>query len=165
MEQQKFTIQSIGVIHTQHIDLSKTPIQPVFSKGMRGQVELFPDYVDGLADLDGFSHIYLFYYFDRSTMTKMRVKPYLDDKARGIFATRAPHRPNKIGLSLVRLLGVRDNVLEVDGVDMLDKTPLIDIKPYIERFGPKEAVRSGWQDRISDEVANLRGTRRTRTQE
>lgn len=165
MEHKKFTIQSIGIIHTQHTDPSQTPIQPVFSKGMRGQVILFPDYVDGLADLDGFSHIYLFYYFNRSNMTKMRVKPYLDDKARGIFATRAPHRPNKIGMSLVRLLGVRDNVLEIDGADMLDNTPLIDIKPYIGRFSPKEAVRSGWQDQISDEVANLRGTRRFKTQE
>jgi tRNA-Thr(GGU) m(6)t(6)A37 methyltransferase TsaA len=165
MEQRKFTIQSIGIIHTQHTDPLQTPIQPVFSKGMRGQVTLFLDYVDGLADLDGFSHIYLFYYFDRSTMTKMRVKPYLDDKARGIFATRAPHRPNKIGMSLVRLLAVRDNVLEIDGADMLDKTPLIDIKPYIDRFDPKEAVRSGWQDQISDDVASLRGTRKFKTQE
>lgn len=165
MEPREFTIQSIGIIHTQHTDPLQTPIQPVFSKKMRGQVALFPDYVDGLADLDGFSHIYLFYYFDRSTMTKMHAKPYLDDKVRGIFATRAPHRPNKIGMSLVRLLAVRDNVVEFDGADMLDNTPLIDIKPYIDRFGPKEAVRSGWQDQISDAVANLRGARQTKTQE
>jgi tRNA-Thr(GGU) m(6)t(6)A37 methyltransferase TsaA len=159
MRSQKFIFQSIGIIHTPHKDLSHTPIQPVFSKGIQGSVELFSEYVDGLKDLDGFSHIYLFYYFDRSEQVKMRLKPYLDVNVRGVFATRAPHRPNKIGMSLVRLLEIRDNILEVEDVDILDRTPLLDIKPYIKRFDSREEVRSGWQDNVSDDIAFSLGRR------
>lgn len=159
MNRQEFIFQPIGIIHTPHIDPSQTPIQPVFSKGVWGTVELFPEYVDGLKDLDGFSHIYLLYYFDRSTQVKMKVKPYLDENVRGVFATRAPHRPNKIGMSLVQLLAIRDNILEIEEVDILDGTPLLDIKPYIKRFDSREDVRSGWQDDIPDDIAFPRGRR------
>ena len=159
MNRQEFIFQPIGIIHTPHKEPSQTPIQPVFSKCLRGTVELFPEYVDGLKDLDGFSHIYLFFYFDRSTQVKMRVKPYLDDDVRGVFATRAPHRPNKIGMSLVQLLEIRDNILEVEDVDILDGTPLLDIKPYIKRFDSRDDVRSGWQDDIPDDIAFPRGRR------
>ena len=159
MKRKEFIFQPIGIIHTPHKDPSQTPIQPVFSKGVRSTVELFPEYVDGLKDLDGFSHIYLLYYFDRSTQVKMRVKPYLDENVRGVFATRAPHRPNKIGMSLVQLLEIRDNILEVKEVDILDGTPLLDIKPYIKRFDSREDVRSGWQDDIPDDIAFPRGRR------
>ena len=153
----------IGVIHSPHKDLSQTPIQPIFSKGIQGLVEIIPDYVDGLHDLDGFSHIYLFYYFDRSTQVKMKVKPYLDSDVRGIFATRAPHRPNKIGMSLVRLLEIRGNVLEIEDIDILDGTPLLDIKPYIKRYDSREHVHSGWQDNVPDDIAFSLGRRDTQT--
>ena len=153
----------IGVIHSPHKDLSQTPIQPIFSKGIQGLVEIIPDYVDGLHDLDGFSHIYLFYYFDRSTQVKMKVKPYLDSDVRGIFATRAPHRINKIGMSLVRLLEIRGNVLEIEDIDILDGTPLLDIKPYIKRYDSREHVRSGWQDNVPDDIAFSLGRRDTQT--
>ena len=146
----------IGVIHSPHKDLSQTPIQPIFSKGIQGLVKIIPDYVDGLQDLDGFSHIYLFYYFDRSTQVKMKVKPYLDSDVRGIFATRAPHRINTIGMSLVRLL-------EIEDVDILDGTPLLDIKPYIKRYDSREHVRSGWQDNVPDDIAFSLGRRDTQT--
>ena len=159
MNKNKYSFQQIGIIHSPHTDLSRTPIQPVFSKGIRGSVELFPEYCDGLKDLDGFSHIYLFYYFDRSTEIKLRVKPYLEDTIHGIFATRAPHRPNKIGMSLVRLLKIKQTILEVEEIDILDGTPLLDIKPYVERFDMRSGVRSGWQEKISDGLANLRGKR------
>ena len=159
MNRQEYIFQPIGIIHTPHQDLSQTPIQPVFSKGVRGTVEIFSEYVDGLKDLDGFSHIYLLYYFDRSTQVKMKVKPYLDVNVRGVFATRAPHRPNKIGMSLVQLLEIRNNILEVEDVDILDGTPLLDIKPYIKRFDSREDVRSGWQDDIPDDIAFPRGRR------
>ena len=159
MNRQEYIFQPIGIIHTPHKDPSQTPIQPVFSKGIRGSVELFSEYVDGLKDLDGFSHIYLFYYFNRSTQVKMKLKPYLDKNVRGVFATRTPHRPNKIGMSLVQLLEIRDNILEVEEVDILDGTPLLDIKPYIKRFDSRGDVRSGWQDDIPDDIAFPRGRR------
>jgi len=159
MNRQEYVFQPIGIIHTPHKDPSHTPIQPVFSKGIRGSVELFSEYVDGLKDLDGFSHIYLFYYFDRSTEVKMKVKPYLEENVHGVFATRTPHRPNKIGMSIVKLLEMRDNILEVEEVDILDGTPLLDIKPYIKRYDLREDVRSGWQDDIPDDIAFSRGRR------
>ena len=159
MNRQKYIFQAIGIIHSPHKDPSRTPIQPVFSIGIQGKVELFPEYVVGLQSLDGFSHIYLFYYFDRSTEIKMKVKPYVTNDAHGIFATRAPHRPNKIGMSLVRLLDISDNILEIEEVDILDGTPLLDIKPYIKRFDLREDVRSGWQDDIPDDIASSRGRR------
>ena len=163
MKTKKYMFLPIGVIHSPHKDLSQTPIQPIFSKGIQGLVKIIPDYVDGLQDLDGFSHIYLFYYFDRSTQVKMKVKPYLDSDVRGIFATRAPHRPNKIGMSLVRLLEIRGNVLEIEDVDILDGTPLLDIKPYIKRYDSREHVRSGWQDNVPDDIAFSLGRRDTQT--
>ena len=163
MKTQKFMFQSIGVIYSPHKDPSQTPIQPVFSKGIRGSVEMIHDYVDGLQYLDGFSHIYLFYYFDRSREVKIRIKPYLDSEVRGIFATRAPHRPNKIGMSLVRLLKIQDHVLHVEDIDILDKTPLLDIKPYIKRYDSREYVRSGWQDNVPDDIAFSLGRRDTQT--
>ena len=159
MNFREYLFRPIGIIHTPHRNPSQTPIQPVFSAGIQGRVELFPEYVEGLKDLDGFSHIYLFYYFDRSTDIKMKVKPYLEEHVHGIFATRSPHRPNKIGMSLVRLLKICNNILEIEDVDILNGTPLLDIKPYIKRFDSREDVRSGWQDDVPDDIAFSRGRR------
>lgn len=159
MKKSVYTFNQIGIIHTPHKKPSQTPIQPVFAKGIKGSVELFPEYIDALQDLDGFSHIHLLYYFDRSTKTKLKVKPYLEDNIHGIFATRATQRPNKIGMSLVRLLKIQKNILKVEDIDILDGTPLLDIKPYIARFDMRAEVRSGWQDDIFDDLANLRGKR------
>lgn len=106
-----------------------------------------------------FSHIYLFYYFHQSRQTRLRLKPYLSDDEYGIFATRAQHRPNKLGMSLVRLVEVENNILHVKDIDILDSTPLLDIKPYIQRFDSIECAKSGWQDAISDDVASARGVR------
>ncbi len=121
------------------------PIQPAFSKAV-GQVEVFPEYAEGLQDLDGFSYVILIYALHRSSGFSLRVKPFLDDVARGVFATRHPRRPNPIGLSTVRLLSCRDNILEVDGIDVLDGTPLLDIKPYVPDFDLKIGARAGWYD-------------------
>ena len=149
----------IGVIHSPHKVLSKTPIQPVFCSDIRGTVVLDAKYTDGLKDLLGFSHIYLFYYFNKSQKTCLRLKPYLSDKECGIFATRAPHRPNKLGMSVVRLDRIEDNTLHVKDIDIIDGTPLLDIKPYVQRFDKRENTRSGWQDTVSDDVAFVRGLR------
>ncbi len=159
MNDEKFDFQPIGLILSPYKELSKIPIQPVFCEGIEGKVILNPRYVDGLKDLDGFTHIYLFYYFNRSQKTCLRVKPYISDEEHGIFATRAPHRPNKLGMSLVRLVRVEDNIIYVSDIDILDGTPLLDIKPYIQRFDSRETAKSGWQDAVTNDAASVRGLR------
>jgi tRNA-Thr(GGU) m(6)t(6)A37 methyltransferase TsaA len=165
MSSEKIMFQSIGIIHSPHKVLADIPIQPVFANDIEGTVVLAPEFADGLMDLCEFSHIYIFYYFHRSQKTCLHVKPYLSHEEHGIFATRAPHRPNKLGMSLVQLTQIEDNVLHVKGIDILDGTPLIDIKPYIKRFDARENVRSGWQDNISDDTASVRGLRDYKKQE
>lgn len=149
----------IGVIRSGHTAPEKTPIQPVYSEGCPGRVEVFPEYEAGLRDLEGFSHIYLLYHLHKAGRVRLTVKPFLQDTERGVFATRAPCRPNAIGLSIVRLVRREGNVLHLDGIDVLDGTPLLDIKPYTARFDRIEATRNGWQDEVDDETARLRGTR------
>jgi tRNA-Thr(GGU) m(6)t(6)A37 methyltransferase TsaA len=122
-------------------------------------VELLPEFAEGLRDLEGFSHVYLIYVFDRAEGGKLLVRPFLDDQMRGVFATRAPSRPNPIGLSIVELLEVEGSTLLVDGVDVLDGTPLLDIKPYSARFDRIDNTRNGWQDTIDDDTAADRGRR------
>lgn len=159
MENHNLIIHPIGIIRTPHKEPSKTPIQPVFSQGVRGTVEIDPRYADGLRDLKTFSHIFLIYYFHRSKEMKLVLKPYLEDKERGVFSTRAPHRPNPIGFSLVKLLSIENTILHIEDVDILDETPLLDIKPYIQRFDTREDVNSGWQDHVTDDDARVRGRR------
>ena len=159
MHDNKIIFHPIGVIHSPHKIMSKTPIQPVFCNDIEGTVVLDAEYTDGLKNLQGFSHIYLFYYFHQSQKTCLRLKPYLSDQEYGIFATRAPHRPNKLGMSLVRLDRIENDILYVRDLDILDSTPLIDIKPYIQRFDSRENTRSGWQDTIPDDVASVQGLR------
>ncbi|MEA2013987.1 MAG: tRNA (N6-threonylcarbamoyladenosine(37)-N6)-methyltransferase TrmO [Thermodesulfobacteriota bacterium] len=156
---EEFIIRPIGTINTPHTDPSVTPIQPVFARGVKGMVTVKQEYSDGLLDLHGFSHIYLLYYFHRCKDVRLILKPYLEDKNRGLFATRAPCRPNHIGMSIVRLLSVRNNILQVEDIDILDGTPLIDIKPYVMRFDLHDNVCSGWQDEIEDDAAEIRGVR------
>lgn len=158
----QMVFRSIGIIHSPHKKLSEIPIQPVFSRGIKGRVTVDPEYAEGLMGLHKFSHIFLFYYFHQSQKTCLRLNPYLSEQEHGIFATRAPHRPNKLGMSLVRLTGIEGPVLHVKDVDILDGTPLVDIKPYIQRFDSREHVRSGWQDRVSDDTAIIRGARQYR---
>jgi tRNA (adenine37-N6)-methyltransferase len=139
----ELVMRPIGEIHTPFIDKRDTPIQPSRSAA-RGQVEVYPAYVDGLRDLDGFSHIILLYAFHRSADYTLVVRPFLGDRERGLFATRYPARPNPIGLSIVRLLSIHSHILEIDGVDMLDGTPLLDIKPYMPDFDVRTDARLGW---------------------
>ena len=141
----EFVMRPIGVIRTPFIEPKGMPIQPVFSRAI-GQVEVFAEYAEGLQDLEAFSHVILIYALHRSEGYSLRVKPFLDDVARGLFATRYPCRPNPIGLSTVHLLSRRDNVLEVEGIDILDGTPLLDIKPYVPDFDGKADACAGWYD-------------------
>ena len=134
----------IGVIRTPFDKPEGTPIQPSRAAGARGTVEVLPEFADGLADLDGFSHIIVLYVFHRSEGFALRVMPFLDVYQRGVFATRAPCRPNPIGLSVLELRGIHGGTLEVANVDMIDGTPLLDIKPYVPQFDCANDVRLGW---------------------
>ena len=153
------TYKTIGIINTPHQETEKTPVQPVYSKGIKGTVLIYPEYAEGLKDLEGFSHIYLLYHFHKVEKCKLIVKPFLQDVERGIFSIRAPYRPNPIGISIVRLMEKQDNVLHIEDVDILDGTPLIDIKPYTAKFDLMENIRSGWQDEVSLQTAEIRGKR------
>jgi tRNA-Thr(GGU) m(6)t(6)A37 methyltransferase TsaA len=159
MTESRIIYKPIGVIHSEHAIAEETPIQPAYAKGCCGRAEIFPEYEEGLRDLDGFSHIYLIYHFHLSESVKLIVKPFLQDVERGVFATRAPSRPNMIGLSIVELVRREGNVLYLDGVDILDGTPLLDIKPYIARFDCVQTFRNGWQDEVDEETARKRGKR------
>jgi tRNA-Thr(GGU) m(6)t(6)A37 methyltransferase TsaA len=153
------TYRPIGVIRSEHTSPEKTPIQPVYAKGCRGRAEVFPEYADGLRDLESFSHVYLIYHFHCSGPVRLIVKPFLQDVERGVFATRAPCRPNPIGLSVVELVCREDNVLHLDGLDVLDGTPLLDIKPFVPRFDGVKNPSGGWTESIDEETALRRGRR------
>jgi tRNA (adenine37-N6)-methyltransferase len=145
-------LKPIGVIHSPFKDLDGMPIQPAGASGVKGTVEVFEEYRTGLNDLDGFSHIVLLYLFHRSQGFSLHVVPYLDTQMRGVFATRAPRRPNAIGLSVVQLDMIKDGILEIQNVDILDGTPLLDIKPYVPEFDTQVKVRTGWLENVKGTV-------------
>jgi tRNA-Thr(GGU) m(6)t(6)A37 methyltransferase TsaA len=136
-------LRPIGVIRSPFLDPNQTPIQAAASKA-RGLVEINPEFADGLQDIEGFSYLHLLYVFHLSNGYALRVKPFLDDRTRGVFSTRHPCRPNPLGLSVVRLVARRGNVLEIEGLDMLDGTPLLDIKPYVPDFDVRAEAQTGW---------------------
>ena len=136
-------LKPIGVIHSPFKDLDGMPIQPAGASGVKGSVEVFEEYRAGLKDLDGFSHIVLLHLFHRSPGFSLQVVHYLDTEMRGVFATRAPRRPNAIGLSVVQLDMIKDGTLQIQNVDILDGTPLLDIKPYVPEFDAQVKVRTG----------------------
>jgi len=134
----------IGIIHSPFKIPQNVPIQSVASKGIKGKIELDHEYVEGLKDIDGFSHIILIYHFHLSKNYSLLVKPYLDENLHGVFSTRAPSRPNPIGISIVRLTKIEDNILYIKDVDVIDGTPLLDIKPYVPKFDNRRIVKIGW---------------------
>jgi tRNA-Thr(GGU) m(6)t(6)A37 methyltransferase TsaA len=140
-----YQMHPIGVIHSPFTDKSQTPIQASSSQAI-GFVEIYTEFAEGLQDLEGFSHIILFYVFHESTGYSLHVKPFLDDQMRGVFATRYLARPNQIGFSVVRLISPIANILQVEGVDMLDGTPLLDIKPFVPEFDIRTDTRAGWYE-------------------
>ena len=146
----------IGTIHSPFTSLDGMPIQPLAATDVRGTIVIEPQYQAGLKDLDGFSHIILIYHFHRSTGYRLAVTPFLDTVERGLFATRAPRRPNPIGLSVVRLIAIEGPILQIKDVDMLDGTPLLDIKPWVPAFDTRKNVRTGW---LEQKQANGRSTK------
>lgn len=155
----KVEFTPIGVVRSEHICAERTPIQPVFARKCEGRIEVFPEFVEGLRDLDGFSHIHLIYHLDRADPPKLIVKPFLQDTERGIFATRYPARPNPIGLSVVELLRVEGHILHFRGADILDGSPLLDIKPFTAKFDHIESTSNGWYDEVDAETAKRKGLR------
>jgi tRNA-Thr(GGU) m(6)t(6)A37 methyltransferase TsaA len=154
------TYKPIGVIRTPFTNTEGTPIQPPGGQEVLGTIELEPGYQEGLTDLEGFSHIILIYHFHQSRDYSLQVKPFLDSQSRGVFATRAPNRPNPIGLSIVTLEKIKGNRITISNVDILDGTPLLDIKPYIPGFDPKGQIRIGWIEGKSDQAASKRADER-----
>ncbi len=152
----------IGIIHSPFTEIEGMPIQPTGASGIRGSVEVFPEFTEGLKDLDGFSHVILLYHFHQVREVKLVVTPFMDPQPRGVFATRAPKRPNPIGLSIVKLLGIEQNVLHVENVDILDGTPLLDIKPYVPEFDHHPADRVGWLARAKGQVRRQKSDSRFR---
>jgi tRNA-Thr(GGU) m(6)t(6)A37 methyltransferase TsaA len=155
-------MKPIGIIHTPFKQTEGMPIQPAGADGVKGTVEVFEEFKAGLKDLDGFSHITLLYLFHRSQGFKLEVVPFLDDQPRGLFATRAPRRPNPIGLSTVQLDRIENGTLYVQNVDMLDGSPLLDIKPYVPEFDSPAQVRTGWLEKARKAVNNRKSDNRFR---
>jgi len=152
----------IGIIHSPFKDITGMPIQPTGARGITGTVEVEPEYADGLKDIEGFSHIILVYHFHLSEGYALEVKPFMDDHLHGVFATRAPKRPNPIGISVVKLVKVEGHVLRVEDLDIVDGTPLLDIKPYVPEFDIQKVERTGWLSKRTDKVHEVRADERFR---
>lgn len=152
----EFTYKPIGVVHSPFKEPKNVPIQAAASKGTEGTIEVYPQYAQGLTDLDGFSHIILLYHLHLVLASSLMVKPFLDDKLRGVFATRAPARPNRIGFSVVKLMRIEGNILNICDFDVIEGTPVLDIKPYIPAFDCVQAERIGW---FSGKIDKLEGAR------
>jgi tRNA-Thr(GGU) m(6)t(6)A37 methyltransferase TsaA len=152
----KITYNPIGVIHSPFKDIKGMPIQSKGAKGVAGTVEIKSEYADGLKDIEGFSHIILIYHFHLSRGYSLKVKPFLDDNLHGVFATRAPKRPNPIGISIVRLVKIEGCILYIEDVDILNGTPLLDIKPFVPEFDIREAIKIGWLSQKVGKVHKVR---------
>jgi tRNA-Thr(GGU) m(6)t(6)A37 methyltransferase TsaA len=150
----------IGIIHSPFKDLANMPIQPIGEASAPGTVEVSPEFSAGLKDLDGFSHIILLYYLHKVSQMQLSIVPFLDSQAHGVFATRAPVRPNPIGISVVPLQKIEGNILFVDQLDVLDGTPLLDIKPYVPEFDERAVSRIGWLEQAKGQARLARSDNR-----
>lgn len=154
--------QPIGIIHSPFKVIEGMPIQPIGASKSNGTIELFPEFAEGLKDLEGFSHIILLYHFHKVTESKLIVTPFMDSQPRGVFATRAPKRPNPIGLSVVKLTDVEQNILHIGNVDIVDRTPLLDIKPYVPEFDEHKAESIGWLQQAKGKIKDKKSDDRFR---
>ena len=145
MEEIKY--KPIGIIHSPFKKPEGVPIQSIVAKGIEGTVEIFAEYTEGLKDLESFSHIILIYHFHLAKKASLKVKPFMDEKLHGVFSTRSPSRPNPIGMSIVRLVKIEENIIHVQDVDIVDGTPLLDIKPYVPKFDVREVNSIGWLEK------------------
>lgn len=142
----KIEYEPIGFVRSPYKNLKEIPNQPHYAKDITGQVEIFPEYEPGLKDLDGFSHLILVCHFHMSSEFRLQVVPSGETEIRGLFSTRSPNRPNPVGISIVRLKKIEKNILLISDLDILDGTPVIDLKPYVREFEKLSDVRNGWND-------------------
>lgn len=156
----KIEYKPIGTIKSPFDKLEGMPIQPAGAIGVSGTVEIRPKYQSALKDLEGFSHIILIYHFHKSTGFKLHVTPFMDTVKRGLFATRAPKRPNPIGISVVKLTRIEENILHITNVDILNNTPLLDIKPFVPDFDSAYDIRTGWLEEAAKQVQHKRSDTR-----
>jgi len=156
----KIEYRPIGTIHSPFTELEGMPVQPSGAAGTLGTVEIFPEYREGLKDLGGFSHIILLYHFHRSRGFDLQVIPFMDTEPRGLFATRAPKRPNPLGLSVVKLVSIEGGTLHIENVDIVDGTPLLDIKPYVPKFDGPVAAHAGWYEEAAEALAQSKSDSR-----
>jgi tRNA-Thr(GGU) m(6)t(6)A37 methyltransferase TsaA len=156
----KIEYHPIGIIRSPFKHIEGMPIQPSGASTAQGRVQVFPKFAEGLKDLDGFSHVILLYHFHRVEDSALIVTPFMDSQPRGVFSTRAPTRPNPIGLSIVKLLRIDKTVLHIENIDILDGTPLLDIKPYVPQFDQYPADRTGWLEQAKDSVRAKKSDRR-----
>jgi tRNA (adenine37-N6)-methyltransferase len=159
MQTEEIVYKPIGYVRSPHADPKLTPIQPCYSEDTEGSIKILIEYEDGLTDIEGFSHIIVIYHFNQAGPPMLKVRPFLEDKEHGVFATRHPSRHNPIGMSILRLLKRDGSTLHVSGVDMLDGTPVLDIKPYVKRFDFVKADEGGWHDSVPEETAQKLGRR------
>ena len=152
--------EPIGVLSSPHKNIADMPIQPSGADGIRGTISLKDQYIEGLKDLEGFSHIYVLYHFHQAKAAQLTVTPFMDESSHGIFATRAPRRPNAIGLSVLKLTAIAGSQLQIENVDILDGTPILDIKPYVPDFDHVTAERIGWLDHSKSTVKDHRSDNR-----
>ena len=150
------SFEPIGLVRTPFTEQAGMPIQPAAAKGIEGTIEVKKELTEGLKDLDGFSHVILIYHLHRSEGYSLRPVPFLDSQPRGLFSTRSPKRPNPIGMSVVRLQSIEENVMHVENVDILDGTPLLDIKPYVPEFDAQEEIRTGWLEGVREKIPGRR---------
>lgn len=153
-------LKPIGIVRSPFLKVEGMPIQAIGATGVKGCVELNPELVPGIKDLDGFSHLILIYFFHLCRGYSLHVMPFLDKTQRGVFATRVPRRPNGIGLSIVRLTGIKDNLIEIEDVDILDRTPLLDIKPFVPEFDNRDVQKAGWFTKRAQKATEVRADRR-----
>lgn len=152
--------QPVGIIASPYTTRKGMPIQASAARGVQGAITIYPEYGQGLKDLDGFSHIILLYHFHRTLRKDLIVTPFLDNEPRGVFATRSPNHPNAIGLSVVRLVSVVGLRLTIEDVDILDGTPLLDIKPYVPAFDQRKPERVGWLEKAQGKADQHRADER-----
>lgn len=155
-EQNSIQFRSIGIVNTPHRELSGMPIQPPAAKLFEGTIDILPEFSEGLHGIEGFTRIMLIYYLHKSNGCNLTVTPFLDKQSHGVFATRVPKRPNAIGFSVVRLLGREGNTLHIGDVDILDGTPLLDIKPYVPLFDAYPDERYGWFEGKLEDIEQAR---------
>jgi len=151
MSVDKITFQPIGFLFTPFKENKDVPRQPKFAKGVPGKLVIQPEFVPGLKDLEGFSHVYLIFHFNRSEGYQLTLTPFNETEKHGVFATRAPYRPNPLGLSIVRLVSIENDTLYLENVDILDGTPILDIKPYIHEMENQDETKSGWFQKYLDQ--------------